>query len=150
MLQNATSLSIHANGALLISWVLEASQISNDRLFILASQLSPNLVQVATHKLGSQILCKLINQVIDIRARQCLLGELSKPAVMEKVLSDQSRGFSFVTKVIASEDLSVEEKSLLKEIAHPILIQLKGAGSKKALLELAGDNHNGYNNKDLN
>jgi hypothetical protein len=135
---------------LLITWLIEASQISKERLFILASQLAPNLVQVATHKLGSQILCKLINQTMDIRARQCLLLELGKPAVMEKVLSDQSRGFSFATKIMASEDLSAEEKSQLKEIAHPILMQLKGVGFKKALLEFSGDNTNSINNKEVN
>ncbi|KAI7896233.1 armadillo-type protein [Mucor mucedo] len=134
LLQNSVSLSIHANGALLISWFIESSQIEN-RYSLLAARLAPHLTQIATHKLGTQILLKLINQDLDLKARACLLEALENGDTMREILSDQARGLAFAIKVISSESLGSDEKSKLREIAHPILTQLQGTGFKKALVE---------------
>ncbi|KAL7311593.1 hypothetical protein PS15m_009332 [Mucor circinelloides] len=136
LLQNAVSLAIHANGALLISWLIDCSTLEN-RLSLLASQLAPCLVQVATHKLGSQIMLKLINQDSDPEARQCLYEALNNTETMTEVLSDQARGLNFALKVISSEYLSSDEKTKLREMAHPILTQWQGTSFKKALLEFS-------------
>lgn len=134
LLQNAVSLSIHANGALLVSWLIESSQLDN-RYSLLASRLAPQLTQVATHKLGSQILLKLINQDVDEQARTILLNALENHDTMHEILSDQARGLGFAIKVISGDHLSADEKTKLRELAHPILTQLQGTGFKKALLE---------------
>ncbi|KAL9538344.1 hypothetical protein MBANPS3_011001 [Mucor bainieri] len=136
LLQNAVSLAIHANGALLISWLIDCSTLEN-RLSLLASQLAPCLVQVATHKLGSQIMLKLINQDSDPEARQCLYEALNNTETMTEVLSDQARGLNFALKVIASDYLSSDERTKLREMAHPILTQWQGTSFKKALLEFS-------------
>jgi hypothetical protein len=133
-LKNAVSLSIHANGALLVSWLIESSQLEN-RYSLLASRLAPHLTQIATHKLGTQILLKLINQDTEIQARATLLSALEDQDTMREILSDQARGLGFAIKVISSDNLSSDEKTKLREIAHPILTQLQGTGFKKALLE---------------
>lgn len=136
LLQNAVSLAIHANGALLISWFIDCSTLKN-RLSLLASQLAPSLVQVATHKLGSQILLKLINQDSDPEARQCLYEALNSTETMTEVLSDQARGLNFALKVISSEYLTSDERTKLREMAHPILTQWQGTSFKKAFLEFS-------------
>ncbi|GAN10525.1 hypothetical protein MAM1_0366d10067 [Mucor ambiguus] len=136
LLQNAVSLAIHANGALLISWLIDCSTLEN-RLSLLASQLAPCLVQVATHKLGSQIMLKLINQDTDSEARQCLYEALNNTETMTEVLSDQARGLNFALKVISSDYLSSDERTKLREMAHPILTQWQGTSFKKALLEFS-------------
>ncbi|KAK4512353.1 glutamine--fructose-6-phosphate transaminase (isomerizing) [Mucor velutinosus] len=136
LLQNAVSLAIHANGALLISWLIDCSTLEN-RLSLLASQLVPCLVQVATHKLGSQIMLKLINQDNDPEARQCLYNALNNTETMTEVLSDQARGLNFALKVISSDYLSSDERTKLREMAHPILTQWQGTSFKKALLEFS-------------
>lgn len=134
LLQNAVSLSIHANGALLVCWLIETSQLKN-RYSLLASRLAPHLTQVATHKLSTQILLKLINQEVDENAKQTLLTALENQDTMRSILSDQARGLGFAIKVITSENLSSDEKTKFREITHPILTQLQGTGFKKALLE---------------
>ncbi|CEP19852.1 hypothetical protein [Parasitella parasitica] len=136
LLQNAVSLATHPNGALLISWLIDCATLEK-RLSILASQLAPCLVQVATHKLGSQIMLKLINQDNDPEARQCLYEALNNTETMTEVLSDQARGLNFALKVISSEYLSSDEITKLREMAHPILTQWQGTGFKKALVEFA-------------
>lgn len=65
----------------------------------------------------------------------CLLTALENQDTMHDILSDQARGLAFAIKVISSENLSSDEKSKLREIAHPILTQLQGTGFKKALVE---------------
>lgn len=85
--------------------------------------------------MGTQILLKLINQELDLKARICLLDALEDGDTMREILSDQARGLAFAIKVISSESLSSDEKSKLREIAHPILTQLQGTGFKKALVE---------------
>ncbi|KAI8639726.1 armadillo-type protein [Parasitella parasitica] len=136
LLQNAVSLATHPNGSLLVSWLIDCSALEN-RLSILASQLAPCLVQVATHKLGSQIMLKLINQDNDPEARGCLYEALNNTETMTEVLSDQARGLNFVLKVISSEYLSSDEITKLQEMAHPILTQWQGTSFKKALVEFA-------------
>lgn len=118
----------------MISWFVESSQIEN-RYSLLASRLAPHLTQISTHKLGTQILLKIINQDLDLKARMCLLNALEDQETMREILSDQARGLAFAIKVISSENLSSDEKSKLREIAHPILMQLQGTGFKKALVE---------------
>jgi hypothetical protein len=59
---------------------------------------------------------------------------------MQEVLSDQTRGLGFAIKVISCEYLTSDEKTKLRELAHPILTQLQGTGFKKALLEFVSEN----------
>lgn len=133
-MQNSVALSIHTNGALLLSWLIESSKLKN-RYALLALRLAPHLTQVATHKLGTQILLKLINQDIEEQAKSILLTALENQDTMREILSDQARGLGFVIKLISTETLTSDEKSKLCEIAHPILTQLQGTSFKKALVE---------------
>ncbi|KAI9269993.1 armadillo-type protein [Helicostylum pulchrum] len=134
LLQNSVALSIHTNGALLLSWLIESSKLKN-RYMLLALRLAPHLTQIATHKLGTQILLKLINQDIEEQAKSILLTALENQDTMREILSDQARGLGFVIKLISTETLTSDEKSKLCEIAHPILTRLQGTSFKKALVE---------------
>lgn len=80
---------------------------------------------------------KLINQDNDPEARQCLYEALNNTETMTEVLSDQARGLNFALKVISSEYLTSDEKTKLREMAHPILTQWQGTSFKKALLEFS-------------
>ncbi|KAI8081953.1 armadillo-type protein [Gilbertella persicaria] len=136
LLQNAVLLATHSNGALLISWFMDCRLMEN-RHKLLASQLSFNLAQVATHKLGSQILLRLVNQNIEIKAKQYILNELHNQETLKEIVSDHTRGLSFVLKVLSSEYTTVEEKADLKAAVCPILKQLQGAEFRKALVEIS-------------
>ncbi|KAI7891806.1 armadillo-type protein [Mucor mucedo] len=97
--QNALALATNANGALLLSWLIESTQIDG-RMHVLATRLAPHLAQLCVHKLGSQIIYKLINQTVDEDAQTLLLEALSQESVLSEVLADQVRGLVFIQKVL--------------------------------------------------
>ncbi|KAI8378324.1 armadillo-type protein [Blakeslea trispora] len=135
LLQNATTLAIHSNGALLISWLIDCSSLQN-RHCLLANELAPQLVEIATHKLGSQILLKLVNQDIDLEAKNLILETLLQQKTLHAIVSDQSRGIGFILKLLSSEHLLEDEKKRLQEPVCSILKQLPGAEYGKSLNDI--------------
>lgn len=129
---HAPSLSLNANGTLLLSWLIDSSGIAAHRT--LAAHLAPTLATVATHKLGSQMLLKLFSQ--DPDARALLLDALLDEACLQAVLNDQVRGLSLVQKLLASHCLSADQTDRLNLALRPLLTTLQGAGHKKLLDEL--------------
>ncbi|CEI99779.1 hypothetical protein RMCBS344292_13860 [Rhizopus microsporus] len=137
--QNATSLSTNANGALLISWLIESTHIAN-RMRVIAHQLTNNMAQLCTHKLGSQIVYKLINQSTDVESQDRIFKSLCVENILLEILSDQLRGLNFIQKVLACPSLSDEQKSVLRQHVCASLEQLKGPGHKKLLDQLLQEN----------
>ncbi|KAI8378684.1 armadillo-type protein [Choanephora cucurbitarum] len=139
LLQNATSLAIHSNGALLVSWLIDCSSMQN-RHCLLATQLMPQFVDVATHKLGSQILLKLINQDVDQEAKQLILKAMLQLSNLQAIVSDQSRGLGLTLKLLSSDYLSEDEKRQIKEPVCAVLKQLSGTEYGKALADICASN----------
>ncbi|EIE81332.1 hypothetical protein RO3G_06037 [Rhizopus delemar RA 99-880] len=136
--QNSVALSTNANGALLLSWLIESTNISN-RMQVIASRLSTNIAQLCTHKLSSQIVYKLLNQTSDVKSQEIIFQSLCKEDVLMEILSDQLRGLSFIQKVLPCPSLSEEQKSSLRTQVCSCLEQLKGPGHKKLLDQLLAE-----------
>ncbi|KAI7852459.1 armadillo-type protein [Circinella umbellata] len=150
LIQNAVSLAMNANGALLLSWLIDSSNLEN-RYSMLANRLVPQLTQMATHKLGSQMILKLFNQNHDMKAREIILLGLTNEKTLEEILADQVRGVSLIQKILSSSFISTEERDHLSDQIRPLLNNPQGAGHKKLLdelLALDGGDHDNNNNDD--
>ncbi|CAO3651859.1 unnamed protein product [Mucor hiemalis] len=146
--QNAVSLSTNANGALLLSWLIESTDIDN-RMLVIASRLIPHLSQLCVHKLGSQVIYKLINQSSDQTAQNKILEHLMQETTLTEILSDQVRGLVFIQKVIICPSLDVHQKKSLSSRVCKELEVLGGRGHKKLLDLLLEVNHDDHNNNTL-
>ncbi|GAA6027084.1 hypothetical protein JCM8097_006098 [Rhodosporidiobolus ruineniae] len=113
---NAIPLATSSNGALLVTWFLESSNLSQ-RYALLAPRFAPHLSHLFTHKLASQSVMRVINQREDEEAQRILLDALLDPeaGVLTDVLADQMHGVSAISKVIASTYLSDERRQQLNE-----------------------------------
>ncbi|KAI9474155.1 MAG: armadillo-type protein [Benjaminiella poitrasii] len=137
--QNAVALSTNANGALLLSWLIESTDIEH-RNQAIASRLMGHLPQLCVHKLGSQIIYKLINQTSELVAQKMVLnGLIARQDILIDILSDQVRGLVFIQKVLACPALSVDQRKALSGKVCERLEMLNGPGHKKLLSLLLED-----------
>ncbi|KAI7882263.1 ARM repeat-containing protein [Lichtheimia hyalospora FSU 10163] len=139
--QNALSLSTNPNGALLLSWLMESSNLEK-RYSLLAKRLMPHLVQVATHKLGSQTLLKLVNQDHEEEARRVVLEAITEENALQEIISDSVRGSPLIQKIISSTYISEDQHEQLVDQVCPLLNKLQGPAHKKLLDELENNNNN--------
>lgn len=76
IVQNTVLLTTNANGVLLLTWLLDTSELQG-RYRVLCPRLLPYLSKLSTHKLGSMTVNKVINQTQDPNASALLLNALS-------------------------------------------------------------------------
>ncbi|KAI9267042.1 armadillo-type protein [Helicostylum pulchrum] len=138
--QNSVSLSTNANGALLLSWLIESTDIDN-RMQVIGSRLVPHLPQLCVHKLGSQIVYKLVNQTTDQIAQDMVLNSLCENQILHEILTDQVRGLVFIQKLIICPSLLASQKNSLSSQVCVELEKLDGPGHKKLLQLLLQVNH---------
>lgn len=138
--QNAVALSTNANGALLLSWLIESTEIDN-RMQVIATRLGPHLAQLCVHKLGSQIIYKLINQVSDGKAQATVLENLRQDTVLSEVLTDQVRGLVFIQKIITCASLTAHQRNQLSHQVCKELENFDGPSHRKLLDLLLEANH---------
>ncbi|RKP39645.1 armadillo-type protein, partial [Dimargaris cristalligena] len=127
LVNNAVSLTTNANGSLLINWLLDSSGF-HGRFRVLAPRLADHLGHLCTHKLGSLVVLKIINQRTELDARDLLLGRLffdPSSAVLEDVLSDQVHGVSIVQKILAGNSLNESQKQAIAENVKNVLARLQ-------------------------
>lgn len=96
---NAVLLSANANGALLLTWLLDTSNLPG-RYRFLATRLAPHLAQLCPHKVASTTILKLVNQKVDSGTSQLLLDTLFRAtdtAILEDILAEQVHGSAFVS-----------------------------------------------------
>lgn len=157
----AVPLATNANGALLLTWLLDTYTASR-RHSILAPRLIPNLVQLCTHKLASLTVLKIINFKADPFPRQiifgALFGELNDEvptAVLEQVLSSPVHGPTFIYKIISVPVLGpAETQNVIAKIKN-VLVAIKAApsqGYKRLMdeIDLSGRGLGGTNNSNGN
>ncbi|OBZ85194.1 Pumilio domain-containing protein C56F2.08c [Choanephora cucurbitarum] len=131
--QNAMALSTNANSGLLLTWLIESTDIPG-RIRAVASRLAPYLSQLCIHKVASQTIYKLVNQTTDLEAQQIILNELiEKEHVLNDILSDQVRGLIFVQKVITCPALLLPVRTTLSKRVCSELEKMNGPGHKKLL-----------------
>ncbi|GAA5830360.1 hypothetical protein JCM11251_001322 [Rhodosporidiobolus azoricus] len=143
---NAIPLATSSNGALLVTWFLELSNLPQ-RYALLAPRFAPHLSHLFTHKLASQSVMRVINQREDAEAQDILLDALLDPEakVLEDILGDQMHGVSAISKVIASTYLSEERRSQLNQRVQEAVEALKVSAvpAYRKLIEDVGGRYSG-------
>jgi hypothetical protein len=115
----------------------------------IAHRLLPHLSQLCVHKLGSQIVYKLINQTSEDVAQEMILVQLQHEHILVDILSDQVRGLVFIQKLIACPSLKSDQCRQLSTKVCTELEKLNGPGHKKLLaLLLEANNNNDHENDD--
>eukprot|EP00835_Amoeboradix_gromovi_P000988 NODE_38_length_30618_cov_0.377142.p11 type:complete len:259 gc:universal NODE_38_length_30618_cov_0.377142:24004-24780(+) len=138
IIRNVLSLSTNPNGNLLVNWLLDSSNLPG-RYRVVVPQIISHLVQLCTHKLGSQIVFKIVQQTQDLDARQTVLkemffGTVSTPSglnvqeypILEDILSDQMYGAPFIQRVFNSIS-DPEENRVLQEKANQVMMSLNAS-----------------------
>jgi protein JSN1 len=144
---HSVRLATNANGALLLTWLLDTCSFAN-RFKTLAPRLVPHLVKLCTHKLASLTVLKLINQRNEPEARDIILNALfnsdEENKILKWILEDQVHGAAVIYKVLTSpfvaDQSSQERRSQLVSIVRNILQKLKVQPSQgyKRLMDEVG------------
>ncbi|KAG6821175.1 hypothetical protein H0H93_005395 [Arthromyces matolae] len=124
---NSIPLATNPNGALLLTWLLDASGFPS-RYNLLAPRFTPHLSHLCTHKLASLTVLRIVNQKIEPEASQQIVEALfSSPAdhVLTDVLGDQVNGVSVVHKILTSPFIDPVAKPDYIEATKRVLIELK-------------------------
>ncbi|RCH79917.1 hypothetical protein CU098_002274 [Rhizopus stolonifer] len=131
--QHAVALSTNANSALLLTWLIESTEIEG-RCKTMASRLIPHLSQLCIHKIASQVIYKLINQTTEPEAQQLIVQELlDNDQTLNDILSDQVRGLTFIQKVVVCPALLSPTRQAMSKKVCSALQTLHGPGHKKLL-----------------
>ena len=97
-------LATNANGALLLTWLLDTCSFPRRRT-VLAPRLVPHLVQLCTHKVAYLTVLKIINQRNEPEARDMILQALffsNNDIVLEQILRDQASGVTLIFKILTT------------------------------------------------
>ncbi|SGZ22408.1 BQ5605_C022g09484 [Microbotryum silenes-dioicae] len=123
---NSIPLATSANGALLITWLLDTSDLPG-RYRVLAARFAPHLPHLCTHKLASTAVLKIINQRADPLASQIILDALLDPKtkVIEEILADQAHGAACMSKIL---NASISDELTRKKVVdrmRAVLLSLR-------------------------
>lgn len=143
---NSITLASSSNGALLITWLLDTSNLAG-RYRLLAPRFAPHLANLCTHKLASLAVLKIINQRFDPMASRILLDELfgADSKVLEEVLGaipvqcmpcsfeanlnlltgDQMHGIACISKVLGSTLLEPKDRTMMADRVRAVLVSLR-------------------------
>jgi len=124
---NSIPLATNPNGALLLTWLLDASSFPS-RYNLLAPRFTPHLSHLCTHKLASLTVLRIVNQKIEFEAsRQIVQALFLSPGdhVLTDVLGDQVNGVAVVHKILSSPFIDPVEKPAYVEATKRVLIELK-------------------------
>ncbi|GAA5928622.1 hypothetical protein JCM10213_002517 [Rhodosporidiobolus nylandii] len=143
---NAIPLATSSNGALLVTWFLESSNLPQ-RYALLAPRFAPHLSHLCTHKLASQSVMRVVNQREDQTAQNILLDALLDPEakVLEDILGDQNNGVSAISKVVASTFLNDRRREQLNQRVNEAVDSLKVTAipAYRKLIEDVGGRYDG-------
>ncbi|KAI8390844.1 uncharacterized protein BYT42DRAFT_610120 [Radiomyces spectabilis] len=135
IVQNAVLLATNANGSLLLTWLLDVSELSG-RFRVLCPRLLPYLSKLAIHKFGSMVIYKIIQQNEEPDASNLLQNAIfNDPGVLDDILKDQVYGVSLIQRILTVAD----DRSKLASKVMESLTRLKvehHSGYKKLLDEL--------------
>ena len=143
ILQYGSQLALDPNGSLLIAWLLDMSTLPG-RFTSIVPVFTSHLVMFCTHKLASVSILKILNQRIELDARETLLNALfsnENPSILYEILCDQNVGIGLIRKIIGFSCINREEQSFLSQqiqetlSLHPDLNQ--NPGFKRLLEELS-------------
>lgn len=139
---NSVQLATNANGALLLTWLLDTCTFPKRRS-VLAPRLIPHLAQLCTHKVASLTVLKVVNQRNDPEAREMVLKALfftAGDSTLEQILSDQSSGVTFIFKILTSPFLDdTMRPDVIRNISN-VLVRIKAQPNQgyKRLMDEVG------------
>ncbi|GAA5931454.1 uncharacterized protein JCM15063_001472 [Sporobolomyces koalae] len=141
---NAIPLATSSNGALLLTWLLEASELPG-RYSLVAPRFAPHLSHLLTHKLASQSVMRVINQTVDSEAQNMILDALFDGKVLQDVLGDQMHGTASISKVVGSTFLSDARRHDMNDKIKTAIGQLnvQSVPAYRKLMEEVGLTYNG-------
>jgi protein JSN1 len=144
---HSVRLATNANGALLLTWLLDTCNFPN-RFKTLAPRLVSHLVKLCTHKLASLTVLKLINQRSEPEARELVLNTLfngdDENKVLKRILEDQVHGAAVIYKILTSpfvaDQGSAERRTQIISVVRNMLQKLKVQPSQgyKRLMDEVG------------
>jgi protein JSN1 len=144
---HSVRLATNANGALLLTWLLDTCNFPN-RFKTLAPRLVTNLVKLCTHKLASLTVLKLINQRPEQEARDVVLNALftsdDENKNLRRILEDQVHGAAVIYKILTSpfvtEQGASERRAQYVSVVRNMLQKLKVQPSQgyKRLMDEVG------------
>lgn len=124
---NSVQLAQNANGALLLTWLLDTCTFPRRRS-VLAPRLVPHLVQLCTHKVAYLTVLKIINQRNEPEARDLILKALffsPDDNVLEQILSDQASGVTLIFKILTTPFLDDAMRPEVVQNVSRVLTKIK-------------------------
>jgi len=124
---NSVQLAQNANGALLLTWLLDTCTFPRRRS-VLAPRLVPHLVQLCTHKVAYLTVLKVINQRNEPEARDMVLKALffsADDSVLEQILSDQASGVTLIFKILTTPFLDDAMRPDVVQNVSRVLTKIK-------------------------
>ncbi|TPX53560.1 hypothetical protein PhCBS80983_g06262 [Powellomyces hirtus] len=129
IVHNVIQLATNPNGAILVTWLLDTSSLPG-RYQAMAPKLVVHLAALCTHKLASATILKLVNQRVELEARELIIKEIfyredvNVPSTLQHILADQIHGVSVIQKILASACVSSEEKIRLADRVRNVLSRM--------------------------
>ncbi|OBT76736.1 hypothetical protein VF21_03883 [Pseudogymnoascus sp. 05NY08] len=145
---NSVQLAANANGALLLTWLLDTCTFPQRRT-VLAPRLVPHLVHLCTHKVAYLTVLKVINQRNEPEARDIILQALffsPDNKVLEDILTDHICGPTLIFKVLTTPFFDENIRAQVVENIRSVLVKLKaqpGQGYKRLMDEVGLPTRNG-------
>lgn len=124
---HSVQLAQNANGALLLTWLLDTCTFPRRRS-VLAPRLIPHLVQLCTHKVAYLTVLKVINQRNEPEARDAVLKALffsPTDTVLEQILCDQASGVTLIFKILTTPFLDDTMRPDVVQNVSKVLTKIK-------------------------
>lgn len=139
---HSVQLATNANGALLLTWLLDTCTLPN-RHRLLAPKLCQRLVHLCTHKLASLTVLKVINQRQEPEARDLIVESLffsDGDKVLEGILQDQAHGPTVIFKIITTPYLEADLRTRIIANVRAVIQRQKShpANGFKRLMDEVG------------
>ncbi|KAJ3325561.1 hypothetical protein HDV06_003331 [Boothiomyces sp. JEL0866] len=127
IVQNCVQLSMNSNGSILMTWLLDMSQLPG-RYRAVAPLMQPNIILLCSHKLSLSTIFKLVNQRVEMDARDIIIKAIFyNENNLHQILMDQNNGVSLVQKILASGCVSADERAVLGSITKRVLGTISNA-----------------------
>ena len=139
---HSVQLATNANGALLLTWLLDTCTFPRRRV-VLAPRLVSHLVHLCTHKVAYLTVLKIINQRNEPEARDVVLQALffsEKDQTLEQILSDQACGATLIFKILTTPFFDESLRSDVVQNVRNVLCRLKASPAQgyKRLMDEVG------------
>lgn len=139
---NSIPLATSPNGALLLAWLLDASDLPG-RYRLLAPRFTPHLAHLCTHKLASCTVLRIVQETQELEASGIILKALfdsPNDATLQEILTDQVHGSQFIAKVLSTPHIAEDKRSRYVEQVKRLVLEhrLNAVPAYRALTEQLG------------